>query len=269
MRIRNSTFVQFVTLAVFLVAGSSNADDLRLGVIGNDDRRPLTAKEQPWLAVGQVNIRGYRTKGLCTGTLVAPDIVITAAHCVIDPWKLVPYPLKDIHFLAGARGSTREGHAVAKCLRFGADRSFGHRDDGSDTARTGSSVSADALKEDAVALILDRELAVAAAPLADEFFGAPGLELIHAAYPADRRHQLTAHMNCHLLRTELEGRLWFNDCDTHPASSGGPVFIMKDGVLQLAAIMVASGRRTENVALAISAWRTLVGDNLCPSPGGS
>jgi protease YdgD len=206
---------------------------------------------------------------LCTGTLVAPDIVITAAHCVVDPWKGVPYPLKDIHFLAGVRGATREGHAVAKCLRFGADTNFGHRNDGSGLARTGPSVSAHDLKTDAVALILDRELAAAPAPLADVFAGAPGLELIHAAYPADRRHQLTAHMNCRLLRTEYEGWLWFNDCDTHPASSGGPVFITKDGVLQLAAIMVASGRRTENVALPISEWRHLVADNRCPSSSGS
>jgi protease YdgD len=269
MRIRNSNFRQFVTLAVFLAAGPSIADVLRPGVIGTDDRLPLPAAERPWVAVGQINIRAYRTKGLCTGTLVAPDIVITAAHCVIDPWKGVPYPLKDIHFLAGVRGATREGHAVAKCLHFGADTNSDHRQDSSGPPRTGSSVSADDLITDAVALILDRDLAVAPAPLAVEFSGAPGLELIHAAYPADRRHQLTAHMNCRLLRTGYEGRLWFNDCDTHPASSGGPVFITKDGALKLAAIMVATGRQTENVALPISEWRTLVADNRCPSPSGS
>jgi V8-like Glu-specific endopeptidase len=76
-------------------------------------------------------------------------------------------------------------------------------------------------------------------------------------------------MNCRLLRTGYEGRLWFNDCDTHPASSGGPLFITKDSVLKLAAIMVASGRRTENVALPTSGWRALVANNRCPSPRGS
>jgi V8-like Glu-specific endopeptidase len=95
------------------------------------------------------------------------------------------------------------------------------------------------------------------------------MTLVHAAYPADRRSQLTAHLNCQLLRTAREGRLWFSDCDTHPASSGGPVFIVKDGLPLLAAMMVASGDRTANIALPISVWRDLVRDTRCPSPGGS
>jgi hypothetical protein len=32
-------------------------------------------------AVGRVNISGFKTKGNCTGTLVRPDVVLTAGHC--------------------------------------------------------------------------------------------------------------------------------------------------------------------------------------------
>lgn len=33
-------------------------------------------------AVGRVNIAGFKTKGSCSGTLIAPDVVLTAGHCV-------------------------------------------------------------------------------------------------------------------------------------------------------------------------------------------
>lgn len=267
MPMRQSLVLRLVALALVLATAPTSADELRPGIIGNDDRIPLSVTGRPWDAIGQVNIRGYRTKGLCTGTLVAPDVVITAAHCVIDPWKGTPYPLKDIHFLAGVRGTARAGHAVAKCLHFAEVSDVDRRDGGPGKMLTGTSISADALQKDAVALILDQELSVEPALLADNFIVAAGITLMHAAYPADRRSQLTAHANCQLLRTAREGRLWFSDCDTHPASSGGPVFIVKDGLPQLAAIMVASGDRTANIALPISTWRPLLRDTRCPSSG--
>ena len=64
---------------------------------------------------------------------------------------------------------------------------------------------------------------------------------MHAAYPADRRFVLTAHFNCRLVGSDRERPLWFNDCDTHPASSGGPLFTKMDGVFKLTAIMLGEG----------------------------
>jgi V8-like Glu-specific endopeptidase len=72
----------------------------------------------PWDAIGQVNIGGYRRLGKCTGTLVASNLVLTAAHCVMDPWTSAPFSLQNIHFLAGVKGTRHKGHSTAKCLRF-------------------------------------------------------------------------------------------------------------------------------------------------------
>lgn len=54
------------------------------GVLGEDNRQILAADHPAAEAVGRLNFAGYKTKRLCTGTLVAPDAVITAAQCLID-----------------------------------------------------------------------------------------------------------------------------------------------------------------------------------------
>ena len=39
------------------------------------------AQQAEWLAVGRLNVSG---QGYCTATLIAPDMVMTAGHCVVD-----------------------------------------------------------------------------------------------------------------------------------------------------------------------------------------
>ncbi|MBW4613409.1 MAG: trypsin-like peptidase domain-containing protein [Desmonostoc vinosum HA7617-LM4] len=53
---------------------------------GIDDRLPMLSREYPWSAIGRVqgtttNAKSYH----CTGTLIADNIILTNAHCVIDP----------------------------------------------------------------------------------------------------------------------------------------------------------------------------------------
>lgn len=50
-------------------------------IFGKDDRAPLGAIGAPWTAIGRLEREGG---GFCTGSLVGPDILLTAAHCVID-----------------------------------------------------------------------------------------------------------------------------------------------------------------------------------------
>jgi hypothetical protein len=47
--------------------------------------RPVQNENRPdWQAVGRVNLSGFKSRSYCSGTLVAPDIVLTAAHCLFD-----------------------------------------------------------------------------------------------------------------------------------------------------------------------------------------
>jgi protease YdgD len=236
-------------------ASVSSAGSGQPGIIGDDDRQLIDSVSSPWTAIGQVNIGGYRAIGQCTGTLVRPDLVITAAHCVMDDAKSQPFPLHNIHFLAGVRGGERKGNADAKCLRFLAGYTY-------IAQRTASGVPLSALFQDVVAIVLDRPIDVPPARMADARPRDTAQALVHAAYPADQRFRLSAHVGCRLLQPNRPLPVWLTDCDTHPASSGGPVFVDEDGELRLAAVMVGAGSRN-STAVPLAQWQDLLDGHGC------
>lgn len=249
-------------VAVVTLSAPTSSRELYPGIVGDDNRVRVDHRGAPWNAIGQVNVGGYRRVSRCTGTLIAPDLVLTAAHCVIDPRRRVPFPLHDIHFLIGVRGGENRGHSTAKCLHFAAGYEFAPKD--TFPIAPAQEVPLRDLATDIVEIVLNDKLEVDPVAIAERVDPHPGLSLVHAAYPADKRLVLSAHFGCQLLHFNLKRLLWFNDCDTHPASSGGPLLMKIGGVLQLAAIMVATGKRTSNVAVPISAVKDSTRDRACP-----
>ncbi len=246
-----------LAIALTLASAARGAEP---GVIGADDRVPLVATGPPWTAVGQVNIGGYRRVGLCTGTLVAPDLVITAAHCLVDRHTGLVHPARHVHFVTAVdRGGFGE-HATARCVRLLKDYRFVPTPPRS--GRLSARLPESALATDVAAIVLETPLKTSPAPVARDIPSNPATTLAHAAYPADRRFRLTAHVGCRRLPSEAATPLWRTDCDTHPASSGGPVFVSRDGTLALAAVMVAAGT-AENIALPVAAWGELLDKSGC------
>ena len=80
--------------------------------LAQTDPELLPKADQPsWNAVGRVNVAGLKRRQMCTGTLVAEDLVLTAAHCLFRDGRAVR--ADDVHFVAGWRGGDYAAHSVA------------------------------------------------------------------------------------------------------------------------------------------------------------
>jgi protease YdgD len=240
------------------------ARELRPGIIGADDRVPVDVAKAPWTAVGQVNAARYRRRSSCTGTLIAPDRVVTAAHCITDPSRGKVLPLGAIHFLTGVFGSRWKEHAQPRCVILPETRLASAQQSAPRRPPKGRPLAWFA--DDVAVLILEK--ALAAPPLAiDPSDTAPGGKLAHAAYAGDRRHRLTADLACALKARSRDG-LWLTDCDTHHAGSGGPLLTQTAEGTRLAAIMVGVAEKRFSVAVPAALWRGLVARRSCAEAEG-
>ena len=229
--------------------GQAKGLDSSPGIIGKDDREIVDSWDHPWAAVGQVNVSGYRMVSLCTGTLIAPNVVLTASHCLVDPWKHAPYPMHSVHFIAGVRRDKSLGHSTAKCIRFPNDYRFVGSEKDQPDARF-QKLPIERFEKDIAIIVLSGNIPVRPVPLAKGGEFEDGLALTYAGYPADRRFLLSADRGCHLI-SRFEG-IWATSCDSHPGSSGGPVFLEQEGEMRIGAVMVGAMERLLTLAVPVT-----------------
>jgi len=184
-----------------------------------------------WEAVGRVDIAGG---GFCTGALIAPDLVLTAAHCVIEPGGGA-IDAGRITFRAGLA----DGVAVADVpvLRTVAPTGFG---------ATNPITSADLLRDAALLQLAKPVPTSLAAPFV---VAAPGTgdEVSVVSYAQGREEALSWQRLCHVL--ERQDGFIAVDCDVTYGSSGAPVLAQGDYRARIVSI-ISAGTKTADGTIA-------------------
>lgn len=193
-----------------------------------------------WEAVGRLNL-GKR--GFCTATLIAPDEVLTAAHCLYDKATGRRFPVSRLRFLADWRlGRAAAYRSVRRAVTLPGYSYHGRN-------------KLDRVAHDLALIELSRPIRQATIrPIMVAGDVRVGASVGVVSYARDRADAPSLQKACHVL--DRQGGLLVMDCSIDFGSSGAPVFIRRGKAPEIVSVIsakaLANGKR---VALGVEIGR--------------
>lgn len=206
-----------VTAFVVALAGVAQAQDTGLKRLdtGEDGRG--------WEAVGRLDIGGKR---FCTGAMIAPNLVLTAAHCLFDKDSGERISNEKIEFLAGWRNGRASAYRWVR-------RAVVHPD-----YEYSSNVAADRVRNDVALLELHHPIRnTQVIPFETDQRPGKGDKIGVVSYARDRSEAPSLQELCRV-KARQSGVLIMS-CDVDLGSSGAPVFSFEGGTPRIVSVVSA------------------------------
>lgn len=189
---------------------------------------PLRALEtgddsRGWEAVGRLN---FGTRGFCTGALIEPQLVLTAAHCLFDKETGARMEADQIEFLAGWRNGRAAAYRGVRRAVVHPDYVFGGID------------RLDRVAFDLALLELDQPIRLpSVTPFEIDRLPSKGDEVEVVSYAMDRAEAPSLQEVCFVLGNQ-PGVLVLT-CSVDFGSSGAPIFSVRGGVARVVSVVSA------------------------------